>query len=242
MTKFIKFRPLTDRTKDIEDSPKPSNLFTPSWFSKAPKYNSPATQLSSVVDFAKNRDTAHMTYKMCVPFLDAMTSGYMVTLPATVVVTQVETDEGVVPRIQWQVSWSIADMLEPFTIPHFPVPAGHHRTAFRWITNWSIETPAGYSAFITHPVHRFDLPFQTLTGFVDTDKHPNPLLFPFFIKEGFEGEIPAGTPIAQVFPIKRDSWESKKIDETLPYYYADIVKKPFEKAYRKMFWTKKQYR
>ena len=37
-----------------------------------------------------------------------------------------------------------------------------------------------------HPVHRHDLPFFTLTGFVDTDKLPNRLVLPFFIKDGFE--------------------------------------------------------
>jgi hypothetical protein len=32
---------------------------------------------------------------------------------------------------------------------------------------------------------------------------------PFFIKEGFSGVIPKGTPIAQVIPFKRESWTSK---------------------------------
>ena len=33
--------------------------------------------------------------------------------------------------------------------------------------------------------------------------------FPFFIKEGFTGLIPYGTPIVQIIPFKRDDWKSK---------------------------------
>ncbi len=32
---------------------------------------------------------------------------------------------------------------------------------------WTIEAPEGYSLLFTHPVNRFDLPFTTLTGWVD---------------------------------------------------------------------------
>jgi hypothetical protein len=50
--------------------------------------------------------------------------------------------------------------------------------------------------------------FTILDGVVDTDKYTAPVNFPFVLNDWkFEGLIPAGTPVAQVIPFKRDSWE-----------------------------------
>jgi hypothetical protein len=65
---------------------------------------------------------------------------------------------------------------------------------------------------------------------------------PFFIRDGFEGEIPVGTPIAQVFPIKRDSWQSSEHLKTYDYNTFDVVKQSFERGYKKLWWSKKVYR
>jgi hypothetical protein len=83
-----------------------------------------------------------------------------------------------------------------------------------------------------------------MSGFVDTDQYDmSPINFPFFLKEDFEGTIKNGTPIAQVIPIKRDSWSLEK----LPYdkgniKTAFIVRKLLEKSYKIQFWNKKDYR
>jgi hypothetical protein len=61
-----------------------------------------------------------------------------------------------------------------------------------------------------HPVNRYDLPFITLTGVVDSDIAMSPGNLPFFIKKDFEGIIPKGTPIVQIFPFKRDDWKSQE--------------------------------
>jgi hypothetical protein len=51
--------------------------------------------------------------------------------------------------------------------------------------------------------------FTILPGVVDTDQYKAPVNFPFVLNEAdkFEGLIPAGTPMAQVIPFKRDSWQ-----------------------------------
>jgi hypothetical protein len=44
---------------------------------------------------------------------------------------------------------------------------------------------------------------------VDTDKYFAPINFPFVLNDySFEGLIPAGTPMAQVIPFKRESWNT----------------------------------
>jgi hypothetical protein len=59
-------------------------------------------------------------------------------------------------------------------------------------------------------MHRENQPFQILPGIVDTDQYFSPTNFPFVLSDvKFEGLIPAGTPMAQVIPICRDSWEVK---------------------------------
>ena len=47
-----------------------------------------------------------------------------------------------------------------------------------------------------------------MPGIVDTDTYNAPVNFPFVLNNiKFEGLIPAGSPMAQVIPFKRDSWE-----------------------------------
>ena len=59
----------------------------------------------------------------------------------------------------------------------------------------------------TQPMHR-PSPFTILDGVVDTDQYDSPVNFPFVLNDWkFEGLIPAGTPMAQVIPFKRESWK-----------------------------------
>jgi hypothetical protein len=39
--------------------------------------------------------------------------------------------------------------------------------------------------------------------------------YPFFLKTGFTGLIPAGTPIAQIILIKNDKWKIKQNKEII---------------------------
>lgn len=66
---------------------------------------------------------------------------------------------------------------------------------------WTIEAPEGYSLLFTHPVNRFDLPFTTLTGWVDWRQLPRRLdsLSSRWRDTNFSGVLPKGTPVAQAF-------------------------------------------
>ena len=49
-----------------------------------------------------------------------------------------------------------------------------------------------------------------MPGIVDTDKYTAPVNFPFVLNDAnFEGLIPAGTPMAQVIPFKREDWNMR---------------------------------
>jgi hypothetical protein len=96
----------------------------------------------------------------------------------------------------------------------------------------------------THPLNRHDLPFITLTGIIDggvvMQSRGN---FPFYIKEGFEGIIPKGTPIIQLIPFRQENWKSKKrvglIEEGKKHNF--LASSVISDWYKKTFWIRKKY-
>ena len=148
------------------------------------------------------------TVKQCPPFVDAMRHGFVMRLPCDVVVAD--------GRFSWD--WdlpTLAGETQPRSPLSFHVPAqvagsplavAHGRTLIKFNSFWTIELEAGYSLFATHPVNREDLPFRTLTGMVDSDRfNAVGILFPAaWTDERYEGVLPAGTPVAQCFPVSRD--------------------------------------
>jgi hypothetical protein len=88
--------------------------------------------------------------------------------------------------------------------------------------------------------------FSILPGVVDTDSYTAPVHFPFTLNDPkFEGLIPAGTPIAQVIPFKRNNWEmkfggEKEIIEQQKVQTKLITK--FFDRYKSMFRQPKEYK
>jgi hypothetical protein len=236
--KDIFFREVSLVAKHMLQMPKPAANYVPKW------YKSDKLFINGSNDFMKSyEDQAEGTYKLCVPLVDSLTSGYMFVTTCDIIVTN-DSEHEYNPSLKWKVDWSPVDMLQPEVLGNFPIPFNHSAASFRWNSYWQVITPKGYSLWVTHPSNRYDLPFTTINAFVDTDKHPHNLLFPFFIKNGFEGVIPEGTPIAQVLPVKRDIWKSEKIDYDPEKDFIDknIMKTNLIRTYKNKFWSKKEYR
>jgi hypothetical protein len=200
------------------DPPRAASKFLPSWYRK----------LEPVIDGVE-------TIKKCVPFLDSMTSGYMVTLAADVYFNG-EGFEQVSKR--GVVSEHILDQVKDISLPD-----EYSGQPYKWINMFSIKTPKGYSTMFSHPFNRLDLPFYSLGGIVDTDTFPVPVNFPFFIRKDFKGVIPAGTPIAQAFPFKRTDWSMDLDDQSgieVPIDYFSHANPPFN-YYKRKFWKRKRY-
>jgi hypothetical protein len=81
---------------------------------------------------------------------------------------------------------------------------------------------------------------------VDTDKYTSPVNFPFVLKNlEFTGLIPAGTPMVQVIPFKRDSWKQElgsEINEKKSIEITRLLSSQFYDRYKKMFWTSKSFK
>jgi hypothetical protein len=240
--KKIIFKPMQKIIEQNIEIPKPSTNHVPQWYRDQKLFSN---RTNNFVD-AIGSDDYFGTYKLCVPLVDTITSGYTIALDSDVIITN-GVSNGYLPKPIWM------GMLAPLDFPdgdkiksigNYPVPLGYSPMLLRWRCHWLIETPKDYSIWITHPSHRHDLPFFTINGFIDTDKHGNALNLPFFIKAGFEGVIPAGTPIAQIIPVKRDNWESEKgnyVQEELENNFHKL-KRYAIRSYKKQWWTRKSYK
>jgi len=226
MKNIIKFYPIDKKTYEIKPEPKSSSMFIPQWYKNFPHRSN-------------NDARPNENPKACVPFTDSLTSGYMILSSAAIGCFNNEDGS---KYIDWKTSWPVVDIQNSSTYDGYPIPEGYHNQMFRWLNPWNITTPKGYSIMVTHPHHRFDLPFLTLPAVIDTDTLPNTIVFPFLIKKDFEGIIPESTPIAQILPFKRESWLSKK--EPYNSYIengTDIIKQGYVKTYKNKFWHKKTY-
>jgi hypothetical protein len=183
--------------REVLPPPRPARDALPGWLRQMP-----ATAFSS------SHSQNVRTLKHCPPFIDAMTYGFVMSLPCDVTVSAGEF------RWDWK--------LPPLTTEghtrspvSFHVPAqmqgtplfDERRAALKFNSFWTIELEQGWSLMATHPINRFDLPFRTLTGLVDSDKfHDVGVFFPaIWVDAGFAGTLAAGTPVAQCFPVSREA-------------------------------------
>lgn len=209
----ITFEPITEWIETCKADPVPASQVMPEWYKKLPRYiNNSDKPIKSL---------GRKDVKTCVPFRDAMISGYMILLSADVEVAISETGDVDVfhnPAIQFP----LVDKRGPLDQNHqgygMPNPVGTTPIMFAWSATWGIGTDKSDSVLVTHPLNRHDLPFVTTSGIIDSGYMNKAGNIPFFIKEGFTGIIPKGTPIAQVLPFERQNWKSKKLPSNVAKY------------------------
>lgn len=217
MSKKVEFRPAFPDL-DIQP-PVPASLSIPDWYKKTP------TVVEGVI-----------TAKRCVPMIDSLSAGYVYRLPVDVEFSK----DG---KYTSNSRVNLVSSHDFRQTEQFEVSDAFNPQPLKWMNHWHIKTPRGYSMWFTHPVNRTDLPFYTLTGFVDTDRHPVITHFPFWVKNGWEGIIPAGTPIVQMVPIKREPWSGVVKDAEKAFRYVkeyEFMNPPFA-MYRRKIWQKKRY-
>ena len=67
---------------------------------------------------------------------------------------------------------------------------------------------------------------------------------PFFIREGYEGIVPAGTPYVHIIPIKREDWDSVYVDESIKEHNENFKPNSERKGnntYREKIWERVRY-
>jgi len=205
-SKIITFQPFDEYVEAAQSPPVSASACIPDWYKKLPRYvNNSDKPIKSL---------GRKDLKTCVPFRDAMITGYMILLPADIEVC-IAADGDVDVFHNPQLTFKVVEKRGWLTLENqgfgMPNPIGTAPIMFAWSGMWGVKTNKKDSVLVTHPFNRFDLPFITPSGVIDSGFFGVAGNIPFFIKEGFSGVIPKGTPIAQVLPFKRENWNSKVI-------------------------------
>ena len=217
----------TDRNYEkIWPHPGPANHFIPQNYKNLKRH--------------EDKDLHKPTVKTCIPFLDALTAGYIIPFDQDYIVDATETD----------LSVSAANKE--------PAPVGFHNksqlplgdgkgkeNAGKFHNKWLIKTPPGYSCLFIQPLNRMEERFEVISGVVDTDTYINVINFPFHWKKWNQQTLlKKGEPMMQVIPFKRESWKkwSGFIMEKAHGHTLRLMDSKFVDRYKKMFWYKKSFK
>lgn len=182
----------------IFERPVPAKAAIPEWWKKQERYQ------DNKVTYNKLMEVSH-TIKRCMPVMDSMTAGYIVKLPCDLIVTA----DGDLRNFDWKFTqWDLIGAHGVQQVSQYPIDDTWYPMPFKFQNPFGVKTPDGYSCLFVDPLHGDDKPFMCLPAVVDTDDFNTPLNFPFLIKKDFSGVIPAGTPIIQIIPFKREEWTS----------------------------------
>ena len=228
-----------------QDYPKPAKHFIPDWYKKL------------------KHSVKQNTVKGCMPFLDTLTAGYIMSMPQDFIIRHnvyndeiKKNDAFQSPSLMYHEHEHTGTNLAQKTEFHgtqqlagSPLVEKNKDLPFHKITNpWLIKTPPGYSCLFVPPLNNKDDRFEILPGIVDTDTYEKEINFPIVINGDkyptLETIITKGTPYVQVIPFKRDEWKMEvKVREEEKY-------KPWELFYRlkllnlykTFFWKKKNFK
>ena len=228
MSKRLKYVSHTDY---YPKSITPARIHIPQWYKDSERWVGGKPSLSN---------GENLGLKHCMPFIEALTIGYTILLPCDLLATQVNG----VTELNWRFNdRDYARSRKNNLQKAIPVPYGSDTQQFTWEVQTSIKLPPGYSALLTHPLNRFDLPFITMSGVIDGNYTMQPGSILFYVKEGYEGIIEQGTPIIQVIPFKTEDWNLEE-DPNL-FKEAELNAKSSVTVlsgwYKKTYWKKKNY-
>jgi hypothetical protein len=114
--------------------------------------------------------------------------------------------------------------------------------SFKIDSPWIVKTPKGYSTLCIAPLNNRDIMFEAVSGVIHTDVFTTYMNIPFIWTgpPDFTGVIKKGTPLVQMIPFKRDSFEhelgfisSEEEQERIACEHA--TRESFGGLYRQLF-------
>lgn len=228
----IEFYPSSTEVELIVPAPKPAAHYIPEWYKKVPKFSDKNLEVS----LGKLKGPG---IKSCMPFLDGMINGYIQETWQDLIV---DYRNGSL-NVNFPTDPPLADSRGDNY--HSPIGKDFYPNEFVWRVPWMPRLPKGYSMLFVSPINHVELPFQTASGIMDSDVfyHIPFGNFPFYIKSGFTGLIPAGTPMYQMIPIKRETWtghpQKFSAPEQLKREY--VVRRKSFGSYKDIFHVKKLF-
>jgi hypothetical protein len=244
--KKIEFFAQEDYYNLKEDYPTPIKLNVPDWYKKL------------------RHTHLKRTVKGCMPFLDTLTMGYVLSIPISMTITHNVKNEQGVPDTYIAVGDFYYEYIDtkkinintnhPQTHPccqleGSPFIEKNKNLPFYKILNpWIIKTPPGYSCLFVPPLNNSDDRFSIIPGIVDTDKVKSHINFPIIINGDkyptIQTTLEKGTPYVQIIPFKRDDWKmsvnkttTKKILENIWHWGLENIN-----IYKNRIWSRKKCR
>lgn len=234
----VKFNPVSKLAEDTVTPPRPAREYWPEWYKSFKAFETKSPEIGE-------DNVANTTLKLCAPFMDSLSAGYIQETWQDINIDSEEISPG-----SMQVKYNFPT--EPAIIgirDKVSVALGEEFYALEFTFHpvWIPELPKGWSMLYTTPLNRTDLPFHVLSGIVDNDlftQSEEKSNIPFYIKKNFSGIIPKGTPMVQMIPIKREDWKAKpqKYSEGKQAKIVTLARQNFWGGYKKVFWNKKTYR
>jgi hypothetical protein len=248
--KVIEFSAHEDYFALKEDYPTPIKLNIPEWYKKL------------------NHTINYKTIKGCMPFLDTLTSGYLLKMPQDLYIRhniENKNDKGDKFKDSFQTFGLNSESQILFAksinlnsgidshptkqLEGSPLIDKNKNLPFYKILNpWKIKTPKGYSCLFVSPLNNSDDRFSIISGIVDTDTFPNEVNFPIVINGDkypvLETVIKKGTPYAQIIPFKRESWkiEIKSNKQKEIQRNRLLYNLNVINLYREKYWNKKSWK
>lgn len=227
------------RSKDVEllvPCPKSAKSYLPEWY----KNIQPAP--SKYLMYEKG-ESIQKSLKSCMPFLDALGTGYIQETWSDVVI-KISKNENEEYFYEFN-QRSGPQLLKVREEHQYPIKNYYVPFEFAWQVPWLPVVPKGYSALFLPILNRPDLIINSVAGVIDSDdffhNHGN---LPFHIEyNDSEILIPCGTPMYQIVPIRRDNWKSEieQFDEDKSKKLLHSYLSTYSSQYIKKYWKKKKY-
>jgi hypothetical protein len=237
----IRFFPFSENTTSFASPPTPASKNIPEWYKSQPGSINDALGLPNGL--------ATSTIKRCMPIFDMMTAGYILSTPCDIYVDATNPE-----KLVYSVPAALADVKSDIFATHgkeqyasYPIKKErYHKEILRILPFWSVQTDKGISCIFMQPMHTDESPLMAFSGIIDTDAFISDGHFSFLIEKDFKGVIKQGTPLVQVIPFRRESWEMSLV----PQDNADkiiqkqrlFLRSTFLNAYKNKFRSKKDYK
>ena len=159
INKKIIFCATDESMVDIWPHPQPASRFIPQEYKKLKSFD---------------KDNMHVsTLKLCMPFLDSLTMGYIIPFDQDYLVDPTEDDFSVTPANREPGDFGFH--------PRTQLPEEWEKTsgknAGKFHNKWLIKTKPGYSCLFVKPMNRLEPRFDIIAGVVDTDSYINTIIW-----------------------------------------------------------------
>lgn len=250
LNKIIEFSAPEDYVNDEiqkDTFPTPVKLNIPDWYKK----------LKHVL--------GEGTAKGCMPFLDTLTTGYILKAPQDLRILhgqEIEKEGRIQKSSKQEASINNAglpininykdrnEIQYPNQVTGWPDLKNKNQggVIHKIMNPWVIKTPPGYSCLLLPVLNNNPEKFEAVPGIVDTDTYNQEINFPILLS-GFEKPpidfiIKRGTPYVQIIPFKRESWRMKikKINPDKSLWRTFLYHTKLFNIYKTFYWKKKDYK